>query len=54
MAAAKAKSPAGPRARAENDIYTVLVAVALFSVTGAFAFALYRCDQLLGKLFPGF
>lgn len=47
-------APSGPRVRAENDIYTVMVAIALACVIGTFAFAIYRCNELLGKPFPGF
>ncbi len=55
MAAATGKSgPSGPRVRPSNDIYTVMVAVALFAAIGAVAFAIYRCNELLGKPFPGF
>lgn len=54
MAAAKPKAPSGPRVRAENDIYTVMVAVAVIAVIGTFAFGIYRCMDLLGKPFPGF
>lgn len=44
----------GPRVRADNDIYTVMVAIAVTCVVGTFAFAIYRCSELLGKPFPGF
>lgn len=55
MATPSGKSgPSGPRVRPGNDIYTVMTAVALACVIGAFAFAIYRCSSLLGKPFPGF
>lgn len=47
-------NPSGPRVPVVNDIYTVMVAIALTSVAGALAFAIYRCNELLGKPFPGF
>jgi hypothetical protein len=42
------------RAPVGNDIYTVLVAMALAIVLGTLAFVIYRCVDLLGKPFPGF
>jgi hypothetical protein len=42
------------RAPVGNDIYTVLVAMALAIVLGTTAFVIYRCVDLLGKPFPGF
>ncbi len=55
MAAASGKpGPSGPRVRAGNDIFTVMVAIALVAAIGAVAFAIYRCNELLGKPFPGF
>lgn len=41
------------RVRPTNDVYTVLVAIALVAVIGTVAFAIYRCNELLGKPFPG-
>lgn len=48
-------SPAGSsqRGKASNDIYTVMVAVALATVAGTLAFVITRCIELLGKPFPG-
>jgi hypothetical protein len=48
-------APAGPpyRAKPANDIYTVMVAIALSTVAGTLAFAVIRCLDLLGKPFPG-
>lgn len=49
--------PTGPGGtssrRPSNDIYTVMVAVALATVAGTLAFAVFRCIDLLGKPFPG-
>lgn len=42
------------RGRPVNDIYTVMVAIALAAVAGTLAFAIVRCIDLLGKPFPGF
>ena len=51
-----AQMPTGSRgsAKAGNDIYTVLVAIALALVAGTIGFVLYRCNELLGTPFPGF
>ncbi|MBN2560145.1 MAG: hypothetical protein JXQ75_04370 [Phycisphaerae bacterium] len=44
-----------PRTEATpNDIYTVLAGIALVTVLGTLAFAMYRCVQLFDTLFPGF
>jgi hypothetical protein len=37
-----------------NDIYTVLVCIALAFILGAIAFVIYRCTEILGTPFPGF
>lgn len=47
-------TPQRSRVAATNDIYTVLVGIALFTVLGTMAFAIYRCVDLLGTPFPGF
>jgi len=41
------------RQKAPNDIYTVLVGIALFTVLGTTGFVIYRCVELLGTAFPG-
>ncbi len=41
------------RQTAPNDIYTVLVGIALFTVLGTTGFVIYRCIELLGTAFPG-
>lgn len=46
--------PQRARATAENDIYTVLVCIALVAVLGTIAFVIYRCLELFGQPFPGF
>lgn len=42
-----AKQPAAP-----NDIYTVLVSIALAAMAGTLGFVIYRCNELLGTPFP--
>lgn len=42
------------RAPATNDIYTVLVSLALLAVLGTIAFVIYRCTELFDTAFPGF
>jgi len=49
-----AKAPAGPRIIYPNDIYTVLVSIALFISVGTVSFVIYRCNELFGTPFPGF
>lgn len=54
---AKTTSPPAPRrpsASVGNDIYTVLVCIALAFILGAIAFVIYRCTEILGTPFPGF
>ena len=46
--------PHRSRAPATNDIYTVLVSLALLAVIGTIAFVIYRCTELFDKPFPGF
>ena len=47
-------TPQRSRASATNDIYTVLVSIALVTVLGTVAFVIYRCTELFDKPFPGF
>jgi hypothetical protein len=54
MAKASPQGSPQPRVRAENDIYTLLLAIALALVLGAIGFVIYRTYQLLGSAFPGF
>ncbi len=54
---AKMSSPLAPRrspASPGNDIYTVLVCIALAFVLGTIGLVIYRCTELLGTPFPGF
>ncbi len=44
----------GVRVRPSNDIYTVLVSIALAVVAATIAFVIYRSVDLLGTAFPGF
>ena len=48
-------APGGSPSRGQpgNDIYTVMVAIALATVAGTLEFAIVRCVELLGKPFPG-
>ena len=46
--------PRRPLARPDNDIYTVLVSIALAIVLGTIAFVIYRCVELFDTPFPGF
>ena len=53
-----AQMPAGPtsqrpRVKPTNDIYTVLVSLAMAFVLGTSAFVVYRCIELLGTPLPG-
>lgn len=42
------------RARPTNDIYTVLVSIALAFVLGTVGFVIYRSTELFDSPFPGF
>lgn len=44
----------GSRAKAGNDVYTVLAAVGLFAIVATIGFVIYRCTELLGVPFPSF
>lgn len=44
----------GQRVKPGNDIYTLLVGIALALVAGTVAFVIYRCYELFGTPFPGF
>ncbi|MBX3393999.1 MAG: hypothetical protein KF841_01390 [Phycisphaerae bacterium] len=44
----------GSRPAPENDIYTVLLGIALALVAGTFTFAIIRANELLGVPFPSF
>ena len=42
-----------PQSRAYNDIYTVLVAIALAVVLGTIGFVIYRSIDIFGTALPG-
>jgi hypothetical protein len=52
--APKPPKPSGPRISYPNDIFTVLVGVALAISVGSVSFGIYRCNELFGTPFPGF
>jgi hypothetical protein len=54
MAQMPGTMPQRSRPAADNDIYTVLVSIALFTVLGTIAFVIYRCIDLFSQPFPGF
>ncbi len=43
-----------PRARAENDLYTAMAAIAFTFVLAAIVFVIIRSNDLFGTPFPGF
>lgn len=44
----------GSRPAPGNDIYTILLGIALAFVLGTVGFVIYRCNDLLGFPFPSF
>ncbi len=42
------------QARPDNDIYTLMTAIAVFALLGTLAFVIYRTNELLGKPFAAF